>query len=164
MGAVRASTGCAALQLPVAVAAAQAGGAPSRPPPHLGQEGVEAQNQLREAVEQGLDLLNHAGGVDSARQSVWQGGRVKKPLAREAARRPTGPLGAPMPRLIKRKGACVGAGRAAACSTASAVMQDPPALPRPDSRRRGKTHDWALNCFMISRKLQGGEGGGAGAG
>ena len=47
------------------------------------------------------------------------------------------------------------------------MQQHPPSCRTPRHCRDqitggGKTHDWALNCFMISRKLQGGEGGGAG--
>lgn len=41
-------------------------------------------------------------------RQVGQGGRVKKPLAREAARRPPRPLHAPMSRLIEREGALCG--------------------------------------------------------
>ena len=59
------------------------------------QEGVEAQHQLREAVKQRLDLVNHAGGVDSARQAGWSGRARKKTLG--AGGGPQAPATAPRP-------------------------------------------------------------------
>ena len=54
---------------------------------YLGQEGVEAQDELRVALEQVLDLLNHAGCVDPVTVRGTAGVRAKKTLVEQPGAR-----------------------------------------------------------------------------